>query len=282
MRKVLFASAICIVGLSMAMNASAFTKQMVRDAAGGSPSSLSSDCLISSGNRCAGWVWVFTAPENDVWGTVLDPNDCAAGCANGGAVTDITLRVYCLSAAPPGTINDISISAVDGVGCLTGTPLYSSGPVTVLECTSTDRWQTYTIPATHVNGNPFAVTVTWGPEVAGSNLPQFSTDNGIANLYCNQNPGVFPVFPGCGNSTADCTSWVLPAQHTYIYATDLTGDTVADDLCTYYGQPYPLSFPYFYPYGYLPNNLMCNVGLDCNSPTATESGSWGHVKSLYQ
>lgn len=282
MRKVLLTSAIVVLGLSVAMSASAFTKTMVRDSAGHAPSSLATDCTLASGNNCAGWVWVFNDVQGAVWGTVLNPADCAGGCVNGGAVTSITMRSYCNAAPAPGAIDDLGLSAVDGVGCRTGSPLYSTGPITVAHCASGDRWTTFAVPTVHVAGHPFAVTVTWGPHVGASANPQFSTEAQIANLYCHQNPGVYPVFPGCGTSTADCTGWSMPPQRTYLYETDVTGDGIPDDICALYGVPYALAFPYVYGYGYLPNNLMITVGLDCSSPTATEAGSWGHVKSLYQ
>jgi hypothetical protein len=279
MRKVLWASAIVVLGLSFAMNASAsMSKRLVRDSASGAPYGLSADCTINSGNNCAGWVWVWSTSENDVWGTVLDADDCAGGCANGGAVTDISMRLYCLSAPPPGTINNVGVTLVDGNACPTGAPLYSSGPITATHCTTgSDRWQTLTIPATHTAHNPFAVTVTWGPVVGTSNNPQFSTSAGIANYYCEQT-GVIG-FPGCAATTSSCAGWGgsgFAPIHTYIY---VSGGV---DLCATYGVPYALQFPYVYGVGYAPNNLMINVGLDCYNPTATEAGSWGHVKSLYQ
>jgi len=279
MRKVLLAAAIVALGVSVAVNASAFTKQTGRFDAQGSPAGLAVDCTLESANLCAGWIWVFNDAEGAVWGSVLNPADCAVACDNGGAVEQITLYSRC--ATVPGQLGGVGISSVDGVGCLTGS-LYDSGPVTVTHCVVGDRWTVFSVPQAHVNGNAFAVTVTWGPSSGGTNNPQLSTDNGIANLYCNQNPSVWGVFPGCAASTSDCTTWTMPPQRTYIYVTDFNGDTILDDICSLYGAPYPLAFPYFYPYGYLPNNLIVSAGLDCYSPTATESGSWGHVKSLYQ
>jgi hypothetical protein len=64
--------------------------------------------------------------------------------------------------------------------------------------------------------------------------------------------------------------------------TDFNGDTTLDDLCSIYGYPYGVAFPYYYPYGYIPNNVVLQVGLDCTSPTATQNTSWGNVKALYE
>lgn len=278
MRKLLLAVTMVALSVSVA-SAAPFTKELSKFDAQGAPYGLASDCTLENSNLCAGWIWTFTAGAGDVWGAVLNPNDCPGGCLNGGAVDQIILYSRCTTA--PGALGGVGISAVDGAGCLT-TSLYDSGPVTVTHCVSGDRWTTFSTPLTHLNGNPFAVTVTWGPLAAGTNNPALATDNGIANLYCHNNPGVYPVFPGCGASTSDCTAWELPPQRTFIYVTDLNGDTLPDDICSLYGAPYPLAFPYFYPYGYLPNNLIVSVGLNCFEPTAVESGSWGHVKSLYQ
>jgi hypothetical protein len=280
MRKVLLAAAIVVLGLSAAMNASAFTKSAARFDAQGAPYGLVTDCTLNSANLCAGWIWVFNDVNGAVWGSVLDADDCPEGCLNGGAVSSIIFYSRC--ATVPGSIGGVGISLVDGVGCRTSS-LYASGPMTVTHCIAGDRWTTVTVAEPpHLNHNPFAVTITWGPVVGSSNNPQFSTDNGIANLYCKNNPGTFGVFPGCATSTSDCTAWDLPPQRTFIYVTDVNGDGILDDFCAIYGSPYPLAFPYLYPYGYLPNNLIVSVGLDCSSPTATVPTSWGHVKSLYE
>lgn len=278
MRKMLLAATIVALGASAA-NAAPFTKEAARFDAQGAPYGLAVDCTLESANLCAGWIWTFTAPEGAIWGSILNPADCPVACTNGGAVNTIILYSRC--ATVPGDLGGVGVSNVDGVGCLT-TSLYDTGPVTVTHCIAGDRWTTFTFPDQHVAGNPFAVTVTWGSAPGGTNNPQLATDNGIANLYCKNNPSVYGVFPGCATSTSDCTAWSLPPQRTYIYVTDFNGDTTLDDICDLYGSPYPLAFPYFYPYGYLPNNLIVSAGLDCFSPTATESGSWGHVKSLYQ
>lgn len=247
MRKVLLAAAIVALGLSVAMNASAFTKQSARFDAQGAPSGLAVDCTLESANLCAGWIWVFNDVQGAVWGSVLNPADCAISCTNGGAVQQIVLYSRC--ATVPGSLGGVGISAVDGVGCRT-TSLYDSGALTVTHCVSGDRWTTITTPLTHVNGNPFAVTVTWGPQSGGTNNPQLATDNGIANLYCKNYPSQWGVFPGCASSTSSCATWSLPPQRTYIYVTDFNGDGILDDICALYGAPYPLAFPYFYPYGY--------------------------------
>lgn len=276
MRKVLLAAAIVVLGLSVALNASAYTKQAAKFDAQGSPFGLAADCTLASANLCAGWIWVFNDVQGAVWGSVLDPHDCGV-CANGGAVSEITLYSRC--GTVPGSLGSVGISAVDGVGCRT-TLLYDSGPLTVTHCVAGDRWTTWQTPLTHVQGNPFAVTVKWAAQSGGVSNPQLATDNGIANLYCSQ--GTTGAFPGCATTALTCAGWVMPPQRTFIYVTDFNGDGFLDDLCAIYGSPYPLSFPYLYPYGYLPNNLIITVGLDCNSPTATENTSWGHVKSLYE
>jgi len=283
MRKVLLAAAIVVLGLSVAMNAFAFTKTAAKFDAHGRPYGLSTDCTLSSSNLCAGWIWVFNDVEGAIWGSVLNPADCPGGCLNGGAVSQIVLYSRCTTA--PGQLDGVGLSAVDGVGCRT-TLIYDSGAQTITHCVSGDRWTTFTIdPPKHVNGLPFAVTVTWGPGYHGagtSSNPQLSTDNGIANLFCKMNPGVYPSFPGCSTSTSSCTGWSIPPQRTFIYVTDFNGDGILDDFCAIYGQPYPLAFPYVYPYGYLPNNLILTVGLECGNPTATAPSTWGHVKSLYE
>lgn len=280
MRKVLLTAAIAVLGLAVAMNASAYTKQAAKFDAQGAPYGLVTDCTLNSANLCAGWIWVFNDVEGAVWGSVMSPNECPGGCLNGGAVSEIILYARC--ATTPGRIGGVGISSVDAIGCRTGS-LYDSGPADMVHCVVGDRWTVFPLQTpVHLGGNPFAVTVTWGPNPTGTSNPQLATDNGIANLYCSQNPGSFGIFPGCAASTSDCTTWTIPAQKTYIYVTDVNGDGILDDFCSIYGAPYPLAFPYLYPYGYLPNNLIISVGLDCSSPTATENTSWGHVKSLYE
>jgi hypothetical protein len=269
MRKVLLTAAIAVLGLSVAMNASAYTKQAAVFDAQGAPYGLSADCTLAASNLCAGWIWVFNDATGAVWGAVLDPNDCPGGCLNGGAVSEITLYSRC--GTVPGALGGLGLSAVDGVGCRT-TLLYDSGPLTVTHCVVGDRWTTIQTPLTHLGGHPFAVTVTWGPNPTGTSNPQLSTDNGIANLYCSQ--GITGTFPGCATTALTCSGWVMPPQRTFIYVTDFNGDGFLDDICALYAAPYPLSFPYLYPYGYLPNNLVVSVGLDCSSPTAVENSSW--------
>jgi hypothetical protein len=160
MRKVLLTAAIAVVGLSLAMNASAFTREMAHFDASGAPYGLSVDCTISASNICSSWIWVFNEAEGGVWGAVMDPNSCAGGCLNGGAVSEITLYSRC--ATVPGQINGVGVATVDALGCPTGM-LYDSGPVTVTQCVSGDRYTVFSVPLVHVEGNPFAITITWGP-----------------------------------------------------------------------------------------------------------------------
>ena len=70
---------------------------------------------------------------------------------------------------------------------------------------------------------------------------------------------------------------------TYVYVTDMDGDTVLEDLCELYGAPYPLSFPYIAGYGYQPNNLFAIAMVRCSSsPSRVENTSWGHVRALFE
>jgi hypothetical protein len=277
MRKVLLTAAIALIGLSVAMNASAFTKQAVRMDAQGAPYSLSVDCTLIAGNFCSGWIWTFTAVEGSVWGHIFDSNDCPGGCENGGAVSEVKLYSRCVLA--PGIIGGIGVSAIDGVGCRTSL-LYFSGPMTVTHCVSGDRWTTFPIePAVHTFGNPFALTLTWGGP-SGANNPSFSTENGIANLYCSQ--GVTSTFPGCATTVLGCSGWTMPPQNTVVYVSDTDLDGDLDDVCATYGAPYGLAFPYVPYYGYQSNNVVMQIGLDCATPTAVENSSWGHVKALYE
>jgi hypothetical protein len=278
MRKALLTAAIVAISLSLAVGASAFTREASTFDGGAAPYGLSQDCLLQTYNTCAGWVWLFSDDQGAVWGTVMSPDDCPGGCTNGGAVSDIWFWGYC-SPAAPALINGVDVDLVDAIGCPTSM-LWHSGPITVFACVSGDRW-THVMPdlgATHLNGEDFAITVEWGP---ADPLMRFSTDNGMGNLFCWL--GYVGTFPGCATTGLTCAGWCCPppAQDTYIYVTDFNGDTVLDDLCATYGMPYPMWFPYVGGYGYLPNNLMVIAGLDCHSPTAVENTSWGHVKALY-
>lgn len=279
MRKFFMMAAVVALSLAVgtsAMAGASFTKEAVQIDGSGTPGGLSQDCLLQSYNTCACWVWVFSEAEGGIWGTVLDPNDCPGGCASGGAVSDIWFWGSC-NPGPPATLGSVGLATVDAAACLTGS-LYESGPISVTTCVSGDRWTQVSVPLVHVNGNEFAVTVTWGPDTPA--LMRFATDNGIGNLFCYL--GVVGTFPGCASTTCTCVGWTLPSIATYLYLTDFNGDTILDDLCALYGVPYGLAFPYIYPYGYLANNLMVYAGLDCSEPTATENTSWGHVKALYE
>jgi hypothetical protein len=278
MRKVLLAAAVVVLGLSVAVNASAITKQAVRSDVQSAPYGLSVDCTLCASNICAGWIWVFNELQGGaVWGCVFDPNDCPGGCENGGAVSEIQLYSRC--SVVPGCLADVGLSLVNAVDCPT-TALYGTGPVTVTHCVAGDRWTTFPVPLIHMDGQRFAVTITWCDPVAGASNPQLATDNGIGNLFCSM--GVCCTFPGCASTGLTCVGWTNPPQKTFIYVTDFNGDTVLDDICGLYGVPYSLAFPYMYPYGYLSNNLVVCVGLDCLHPTAVEPSSWGHVKALYE
>jgi hypothetical protein len=271
MRKGIVVLAALLMTLALVVNANAFTKQAVPMGNEGSPSGLSEDCVLQAYNLCSCWIWVFTEVQGGVWGTVLDPNDCPGGCAYGGCVSDVWLYSRCTAS---GDFGGIGISTVDASACLV-TELFNTGPFTTTHCVLGDRWTHIDIPLIHVNGQEFAVTIEWG-----SGAAQLATENGIANLICSF--GVTGTFPGCFNSTCTCAGWSPAAAATYIYVTDFNGDTILDDLCAIYGYPYAIAFPYYYPYGYIPNNVVIQVGLICNMPTATENTSWGHVKALYE
>jgi hypothetical protein len=251
-------------------NANAITREASRIEPGARPYGLASDCVLCAYNWCSGWIWTFSDDPGAVWGVVLDPNNCPGGCTNGGAVTEVILYSRCSST--PGTINGVNVETVDARNCLVDL-LYDSGPFTVTHCVSGDRWTTIQVPLVHVFGNPFCLTLKWGP----ANNPQFATDNAVGNFYCAQGA---TGFPGCAG-TNTCVGWVNLPQITYIYFTDLDDNGTLEDLCALYGSPYGPSFPYIYYYGYMNNNLVVCVGLDCNSPTAVEPTSWGHVKALY-
>jgi hypothetical protein len=280
MRKVLLAAAIVALGMAIVTDASALGRQAVRYDGQGGAYGLASDCTLQASNTCSGWIWTFVPQlQGTIWGSVLNSADCAGGCAPQAAVSSIS--VYSRCSTTPGSVDGFGISTVDATGCLTGV-LYDSGPVTVVHCVVNDRWTTFDVsPLAHVYDQPFAVTITWGPVVpGGTNNPQFATDNGIGNLFCSL--GTTATFPGCATTALTCAGWTVPAQNTFIYVADFNGDTILDDICALYGAPYPLSFPYFYPYGYLPNNLVIEVGLSCGGPTAVEHSTWGQVKALYE
>ena len=269
-------SAILLLSLA-ATGAAAFTREATSFDGDPFPQSLSQDCLLLNYNTCSGWVWLFSDDPGAVWGTVLDPDDCSGGCASGGAVTDIWFWGYC-SPAAPAVIGGLAVSLVDAISCPTAM-LWHSGPVTVYSCISGDRWTHVHVPYwQHLNGCQFAITIEWGP--SDPSLMRFSTDNGMGNLFCWL--GYVGTFPGCATTGLNCDLWCCPPppQETFIYVTDFNGDTILDDLCSIYGMPYPLWFPYVGGYGYLPNNLMVVAGLDCHNPTAVENTSWGRVKAL--
>lgn len=235
---------------------------------------LSGECNLHGFNICSGWNWIFNDARGAEWGHLFDPNDCPGGCLNGGAVSEVILYSSC--SVVPGDIGGVRIDAVDANGCRTAL-LCDSGPLELTHCVGGDRWTVIPFDPNdcHLNGNPFAVSVVWGTE----GEVHFATDNGLANLCCSN--GVTGTFPGCFSTVPSCPGWIIPTQATFVFVTDFNGDTFLDDLCKVYGAPYPLSFPYVYGYGYLPNNLMVGVRLDCSDPTSAERTSWGRVKSLY-
>lgn len=254
-----------------------FTRQVVPMRGGDRPgTTLSADCALDAFNTCSGWTWVFTEYPGAIWGAVLDPNDCPGGCLNGGQVTGVVFFSRCPTA--PGHIGGVGISRVDAVGCRTAS-LYQSGPMDIVHCVSGDRWTLAPVPNVYVYGERFAVTISWGSAGEAAN-PQLVSDCGIGNLYCWQ--GVVGTFPGCNGSTPTCSDWNNPPENSYIYVTDFDGDGQLEDICTIYGMPYPLAFPYVYPYGYVSNNLLIRVGFDCHSPQAVLESTWGGVKTLFE
>jgi hypothetical protein len=276
MRKVLLTVAVLAMSLALAANANAFTKQAVPMGNEGSPSGLSQDCVLQSYNICSCWIWVFTEVPGSLYGAVFDPTDCPGGCqlpsgGPGGAVSDIWLYSRCTAS---GDFGVVGVSTIDPTGCPV-TELYNTGPFTTTHCVVNDRWTHIDVPLIHVNGEPFAITIEWG-----SGAAQLASDNGIANLICSF--GITGTFPGCFNSTCTCSGWSLSPATSFVYTRDFTGDTIPDDICAIYGYPYALAFPYYPGIGYIPNNIVLQVGLDCTNPTATENTSWGHVKALYE
>jgi len=266
--------------LALASPGRAATRQSARYEGGGAPPrSLSADCTLGAFNLCSGWIWVFDDVEGAVWGTLLDPQGCPGGCAAGGSVEEVTLYSRCSSV--PGRLGSIGIAAVDAAGCRTAL-LYESGPVTIVHCVPYDRWQTISVPGVHLSGSRFAVTITWGPKDGALSNPQLATDNGRNNLFCKLFPWIPEPWDGCATSTATCAGWEIPPERSFVYVTDVNGDGVLDDLCKLYGAPRSVAFPYIYPYGYLPNNMLITVGMDCSSPTAVRPTSWGKVKALFE
>ena len=285
MRKILAVAAVVgLIALSDT-NVLAFTRESVPLGETPFHGFRAQECLLQSYNNCAGWTWVFRDTEGAVWGTVLDPDDCIGGCENGGQVCGIWFWSDCDPS--PADLNNVGIHTIDPVNCLTGT-LWNSGPITVYSCVEGDRWTYVQVPPEQaaVNGQPFAVTLEWGSE--SQSQAKLVTDNGICNLFCSL--GYMGTFPGCQESLATCSGWhvMIPPQLTYIYITDWDGDTILDDICSIYGVPYPLFFPYVLGYGYLPNNLMLRAALYCGGETGVDSSpkvnssSWGHVKALYR
>lgn len=242
---------------------------------------FSADCVLSTYDTCAGWIWVFDDVEGAVWGSVLDPTDCLGGCLNGGRVSEIWIYSHCVTT--PATLGGVGLWKVDALGCRT-TLLHQSPPIEIVHCVSGDRWtevHAHEWPGWpfYLQGEPFAITLTWGPAVSGRSNPEFASDNALADLYCAR--GV-QGFPGCAGSSGECGGWTPPPVSSYIYVSDLDGDGVLEDLCALYGVPYPLAFPYLAPYGYLANRLILSVGLDCSDPIGTERTRWGRVKSLFE
>lgn len=276
MRKALLALAVVALTLPIASGAFAFTKVAERYEGGASPYGLATDCTLQDYNLCSSWIWTFNDAQGAVWGHVFDPNDCAGGCLNGGAVSEVLLYGRCN--VVPGDIGGLRVDAVDANNCPTAL-LCETGPLELTHCVAGDRWTTIALDPNdcHLSGNPFAVSIVWGTDGEIT----FATDNGIANLACSQ--GVTGTFPGCFSTVPTCGGYTMPAaQKSFIFVTDFNGDTLLDDLCAIYGAPYGLAFPYVSGYGYLANNLVLSVGLDCSSPTAVEPTSWGHVKALYE
>jgi len=260
-------------------SAFAFTRTAEKYDGGSKTPLLSTDCVLNSANLCAGWIWALNDVEGAVWGTVLDPAECYSQGLGIQKVTQIAL--YTLCSATAGRIDNVAISRINAQNCRTDL-VYESGPITVVHCVSGDHWTIIQPARPEVGDWRFAVTVTWGPGYHGTGTTsdvQLATDNGIANLYCEINPGVV-AFPGCGSTTSSCAGWSLQTERSFVYVSDVNGHL--EDLCARYGVPAPLSFPYLYPYGYLPNNLMVSVGIDVWGATAVQPTSWGHVKSLFQ
>lgn len=252
-----------------------FPPELGRYDVGGMPHGMV-DCALQAFDACSGWIWVFDDVEGAVWGTIFDTRDCPGGCTSGMIVKEIYLYAICTST--PAQFGGVGIATVDAEGCPTSL-LYQSGPETIANCTSGNRWTIYETPETPVSGK-FAVTVTWGPQTGGVSNARFALDNGVANLYCSQ--GVTGTFPGCATSASDCSDWSMQPQLSFIYVTDINHDGMLDDLCAIYGVPYGLAFSYPYYYSYITNNMLIGVGLECTGASATEPNSWGRIKALFE
>jgi hypothetical protein len=244
---------------------------------GDMPHGMSVDCVLQEFSACSGWIWLCGDDEGAVWGTVYDVEDCPGSCASGVSVSEIYLYTVC--ASTPARFGGVGIASVDGVDCLAD-PLYDSGPLTIVHCTPGDRWNIIETPPIPVNGR-FAVTVTWGPRVDGISNPRFAVDAETADFFCSADPSRYGVFPGCATSEASCHDWIRHAQSSFLYVTDVDGDTTPDDLCKLYGYPYPVRPYYSYLY-YTTNNILMGVGLECTGSTAVQPSTWGRVKNLFE
>lgn len=227
------------------------------------------DCTLEPFDLCSCEMYVYQDDEHAIWGAVFQPGECEGGCPTGGAVREVLLYSRCEAA--PARIDGIRIQSVDATACPTAL-LYESGPIEIEHCLPGDRWTSIRIPLVPTSGQPFVVQIEWGP----AGLIQLASDNTGANAECGANPHA-----GCSLGCR-CDGWHLPVERSFIYVTDVNGDGVLDDLCQAEGAPMPLAFPYVYPYGYLPNNLLVSVILDCTTPTATAPGTWGRVKELFE
>lgn len=164
--------------------------------------SLAADCTLADYNFCSMWAWIFDDAPGAVWGAVFDPDDCAGGCWNGGAVSEVTFYSRCT--AIPATIGGVRIVSLDEQFC-PDTLLYDTGPIELTHCVLGDRWTTVPIDAndTRLGGDPFAVQLVWGD----TTRIRFASDNALANLYCSlQHTG---TFPGCYSTVPTCGGFTL-------------------------------------------------------------------------
>ena len=249
-------------------SAGAYHRALAAAADAPAPYGLSADCTLQYYNICSCYLWVYSDQEHAVWGSVFDPEDCPGGCMTGGAVKEI--RLFSVCATAPATLDAIRIQTVDAAGCPTALLYDSGGPIDIVHCVIGDHWTTIPVPLVHVGGRPFVVQVEWGP--TGS--LQIASDNPWKNYQCYSGSPEGCLLPGCG-----CSSWEIPPQRSFIYVTDRDGDGTLDDLCSDYGAPEAITS---YVYSDVPDNLLISVVLDCQSPTATEAGTWGRVKHLFE
>jgi hypothetical protein len=218
-------------------------------------------CNIVYYNYCSGWVYYWTGwTAGATMGVCFDLGDCADCFGACDGLMDIwwgwkRITTY-------GHV-DVEVFCADDNCCPTGNPLAGFYYVPVSE----SAWTHFTFDP------PLDITGCAGMLIVQGRL--LEPDMTVNYTDCND-CNINMSDPPCQTDPVwDCVA------HSFIFA-----DAV--DYCGVYGTPavffitYPGTQCTWYGYSGFVADLLCDIYLMCEFPSATEDATWSEIKSLYK